>query len=40
MNQADFIRNLSGLNDGGDYPKDLLKNIHQSIQSEPLAMEL
>ena len=36
MTSAEFVENLSELNDGRDFPKDLLKNIYYSIKSEPI----
>lgn len=36
MTQPQFIENLSGLCDGKDFPKDLLKGIYQEIKSKPL----
>jgi PH/SEC7 domain-containing protein len=37
MTCADFIKNLNGLNDGKDFPKDILKQLYHSIKSKPLV---
>ncbi|XP_067857379.1 PH and SEC7 domain-containing protein 4-like [Heptranchias perlo] len=36
MSSHDFIINLEGMNDGKDFPKDLLKAMYHSIKSEKL----
>ncbi|XP_050004129.1 PH and SEC7 domain-containing protein 1 [Alexandromys fortis] len=36
MTCGDFIGNLEGLNDGGDFPKELLKALYSSIKNEKL----
>ncbi|XP_055517684.1 PH and SEC7 domain-containing protein 1-like isoform X3 [Leucoraja erinacea] len=36
MSCSDFITNLEGLNDGKDFPKDLLKVLYSSIKNEKL----
>ncbi|XP_006831353.1 PREDICTED: PH and SEC7 domain-containing protein 1 [Chrysochloris asiatica] len=36
MTCADFIGNLEGLNDGGDFPRELLKALYSSIKNEKL----
>ncbi|XP_069741589.1 PH and SEC7 domain-containing protein 1-like isoform X1 [Narcine bancroftii] len=36
MSCSDFISNLEGLNDGQDFPKDLLKVLYSSIKNEKL----
>ncbi|KAK3089024.1 hypothetical protein FSP39_000202 [Pinctada imbricata] len=36
MTCAEFIENLAELNDGENFPKDVLKCIYQAIKSEPL----
>uniref|UniRef100_UPI00398E6545 PH and SEC7 domain-containing protein 2-like n=1 Tax=Pristiophorus japonicus TaxID=55135 RepID=UPI00398E6545 len=36
MSSQDFIMNLEGMNDGKDFPKDLLKALYQSIKTEKL----
>ncbi|XP_076331472.1 PH and SEC7 domain-containing protein-like isoform X1 [Tachypleus tridentatus] len=36
MTFGDFVKNLSSLNDGEDYPKELLKELYYSIKSSPL----
>ncbi|XP_072881516.1 PH and SEC7 domain-containing protein 1-like isoform X4 [Hemitrygon akajei] len=36
MSCSDFISNLEGLNDGKDFPKDLLKVLYSSIKNEKL----
>ncbi|KAF7221260.1 uncharacterized protein psda isoform X1 [Nothobranchius furzeri] len=36
MSCSQFISNLEGLNDGNDFPKDLLKTLYSSIKNEKL----
>nr|KAG5692677.1 hypothetical protein BaRGS_028477 [Batillaria attramentaria] len=36
MTCADFIENLSDLNDGENFPKEVLKSIYMSIKTEPI----
>ncbi|KAL6102277.1 psd [Pungitius sinensis] len=36
MSCSQFITNLEGLNDGRDFPKDLLKTLYSSIKNEKL----
>ncbi|XP_038638802.1 PH and SEC7 domain-containing protein 1-like isoform X4 [Scyliorhinus canicula] len=36
MSSSDFIGNLEGLNDGKDFPKELLKVLYSSIKNEKL----
>ena len=36
MTCADFIENLSELNDGENFPKEVLKSIFQSIKAEAI----
>ncbi|KAI1902657.1 hypothetical protein AGOR_G00018220 [Albula goreensis] len=36
MSSQHFINNLEGLNDGSDFPKDLLKALYSSIKNEKL----
>lgn len=36
MTCADFIENLSELNDGDNFPKEVLKSIYQSIKTDPI----
>lgn len=36
MTCAEFIDNLSELNDGENFPKDVLKTLYHSIKSQPL----
>ena len=36
MTCADFIENLSELNDGENFPKEVLKSIFQSIKTEAI----
>eukprot|EP00066_Takifugu_rubripes_P026045 XP_011615311.1 PREDICTED: PH and SEC7 domain-containing protein 1-like [Takifugu rubripes] len=36
MSCSQFITNLEGLNDGHDFPKDLLKTLYNSIKNEKL----
>jgi PH/SEC7 domain-containing protein len=40
MNCAEFIENLSELNDGENFPKDTLKQLYQSIKAQPLEWAL
>jgi PH/SEC7 domain-containing protein len=37
MTCSEFIENLSGLNEGGDFPRDVLKQLYHSIRSQPLV---
>ena len=39
MTVSEFIENLVDLNDGGNFPKELLKNIYQSISNEPIECD-
>ena len=36
MTCNEFIENLSELNDGSDFPRDLLRNIYYAIKQEPI----
>lgn len=36
MTAQDFINNLEGMNDGGNFPRELLKSLHHSIRTEKL----
>ncbi|XP_038586108.1 PH and SEC7 domain-containing protein 1-like isoform X3 [Micropterus salmoides] len=36
MSSSQFVSNLEGLNDGKDFPKDLLKTLYSSIKNEKL----
>ena len=36
MTCNEFIENLSELNDGTDFPRDLLRNIYYAIKQEPI----
>lgn len=40
MTVEEFIENLADLNDGDDFPKDLLRSIYRSIQNEPIEFEM
>lgn len=40
MTCNEFIDNLSDLNDGQDFPRDVLVSIYQSIKVEPLQWAL
>lgn len=31
-----FIENLSGLNDGENFPREVLKSLYQAIKNSPL----
>lgn len=37
MTCPEFIENLSGLNDGDDFPKNILKQLYHSIKAQPLV---
>ncbi|XP_069571353.1 PH and SEC7 domain-containing protein 1-like isoform X2 [Brachyistius frenatus] len=36
MSSSKFVSNLDGMNDGGNFSKELLKSLHNSIKTEPL----
>jgi len=36
MTEEDYMKNLRGTNEGGDFPKEILKDIFDSIKSEPI----
>lgn len=36
MTVPEFVENLSGLNGGANFPKDLLKSIYNSIKNQPI----
>jgi PH/SEC7 domain-containing protein len=36
MTCSEFIENLSELNDGDNFPKDILKHLYQAIKGAPL----
>lgn len=36
MTCSEFIDNLSELNDGDNFPKDVLKHLYQAIKNNPL----
>lgn len=36
MTGSEFIDNLSELNDGENFPKDILKHLYQAIKGKPL----
>ncbi|XP_054613727.1 PH and SEC7 domain-containing protein 1-like isoform X2 [Dunckerocampus dactyliophorus] len=40
MSWPQFVDNLQGLNDGGDFPKDLLKALYNSIKTQKLQWTL
>lgn len=40
MTCNEFIDNLSELNDGDNFPKEILKNLYQSIKNYPLEWAL
>lgn len=40
MTQTEFIENLAELNDGQDFPKEVLKQVYNAIKDEPLECEL
>ncbi|XP_070491117.1 PH and SEC7 domain-containing protein isoform X2 [Chironomus tepperi] len=40
MTCSEFIENLSELNDGDNFPKDVLKHLYQAIKSNPLEWAL
>lgn len=37
MTSKDFIQNLSGLNDGDNFPENILRKLYHSIKSHPLT---
>ena len=37
MTAKDFIQNLSGLNDGQNFPDQILRKLYQSIKAHPLV---
>ena len=40
MTGSEFIENLAELNDGQDFPKDILKEVYNAIKEEALECEL
>lgn len=40
MTCSEFIENLSELNDGGNFSKDILKYLYQAIKEHPLEWAL
>jgi PH/SEC7 domain-containing protein len=40
MTCSEFIENLSELNDGDNFPKDVLKHLYQAIKGNPLEWAL
>jgi len=36
MSLSEFVTNLSHLNNGDDFPKDVLKSIYISLKHQPL----
>jgi PH and SEC7 domain-containing protein len=40
MTCSEFIDNLSELNDGENFPKDVLKHLYQAIKNHPLEWAL
>ncbi|XP_023124094.1 PH and SEC7 domain-containing protein 3 [Amphiprion ocellaris] len=36
MSSSKFVSNLDGMNEGGNFSKDMLKSLYNSIKSEPL----
>lgn len=40
MTCSEFIDNLSELNDGDNFPKDVLKHLYQAIKNNPLEWAL
>lgn len=36
MTAQDFAQNLSGLNDGKDFPKEMLRMLFQAIKDQPI----
>ncbi|XP_021700000.1 uncharacterized protein LOC5564403 isoform X2 [Aedes aegypti] len=40
MTCSEFIENLSELNDGENFPKDILKQLYQAIKTQPLEWAL
>jgi len=40
MSCAEFVDNLADLNDGENFPKDVLKSLYQAIKTKPLEWAL
>ena len=40
MTLAEFIENLAELNDGENFPKEVLRHLYHSIKDEKLECEL
>ncbi|KAK2181651.1 hypothetical protein NP493_386g03008 [Ridgeia piscesae] len=40
MTLSEFIDNLADLNDGENFPKEVLKNLYHAIKTEPLQFDL
>ena len=40
MSLSEFIENLAELNDGQNFPREMLKQLYQAIKTEPLEWEL
>lgn len=40
MTCSEFISNLAELNDGDNFPKDILKHLYQAIKDHPLEWAL
>jgi PH/SEC7 domain-containing protein len=40
MTLSEFIDNLSDLNDGDNFPRDVLSHLYQSIRTEPIEFEI
>jgi len=40
MSLNDFIENLADLNDGENFPYNVLTSLYNSIRSEPLEFEM
>jgi len=40
MTLSDFVENLADLNDGENFPHDMLAGLYHSIRREPLEFEM
>ena len=40
MTGSEFIENLAELNDGENFPKEVLKSVYAAIKTEPLEFEV
>lgn len=40
MTLSEFVDSLSELNDGENFPRDVLSNIYSSLRNEPIEVKL